>query len=112
MAVASMVLGIIALVLFCVWYVSIPVAIVGLILGVIASGKAKRGEGGGAGMAKAGIICTIIALALDIIVIIGVIVGFSLFGNKIRQIQQRQIQQMQQQQNTTPAPTPTPGSQP
>jgi Na+/H+-dicarboxylate symporter len=99
-----MVLGIISLALFCVWYVSIPVAIVGLILGVIASGKVKRGEGGGAGMAKAGIICTIIALALAILIAILAIVGITMFGKQIRQIQQQQLQQMHQQQNSAPTP--------
>lgn len=103
LAVTSMVLGIISLALFCVWYIALPCAIVGLVLGIVASGKVKRGEAAGAGMAKAGIICSIVALGLAIIVTILAIVGISMFGQKIRQIQQQQLQQMQQQQlHSTP----------
>lgn len=108
LAVASMVLGIISLVLFCLWYLSIPCAIIGLSLGLVANGKAKRGEGGGGGMAKAGIICTIIALALDALMVVLLILGISMFGNSFRQQLQKQIQQqqqMQQQQQTAPPTT-------
>jgi uncharacterized membrane protein len=111
MAVASMVLGIVALVLFCIPYVSFPCGVVGLVLGVVAGGKARRGEAAGAGMARAGVVCSTIAAALAVLLIILAIVGFSLFGNKIQQLQQQQLQQMQQmqkqQQQTPPATQPT-----
>ena len=67
LAVASMVLGILSIVLCCFWPVSIPMAIIAIVLGFIARGKAARGEAGGGGMAVAGIVCAIIALILWLI---------------------------------------------
>jgi len=66
LGIAGMVLGIVALVLFCVWYLAIPCAIVGLILSIIGKGKSKA-AGAPTGMATAGMVTSIIALALDII---------------------------------------------
>ena len=68
-AIASMVLGIVSVATFCAWPLSIPCAIVGLILGLIAGGKAKRGEGGGRGMAKAGVITSTVAFVLAVLII-------------------------------------------
>lgn len=71
MAIASMVLGIVALVIFCIWYISVPCAIVGLVLGILHNNKGQK-----SGMATAGIACSIISLALLVtIVIYAVIVG-------------------------------------
>ena len=102
LAVASLVLGIISLVLFCVWYVSIPCAIIAIVMGAIAKGKAARGEAGGKGMATAGLVCGIIAIIIDVIVVILVLVGVSVFGPKMQEMaeemQKMQQQQMQQQQ--------------
>ena len=69
MAIASMVLGIIALVIFCVWYISIPCAIVGIVLGALFLRKGQKSA-----MATAGIACSIISLALIAIFFIYVIV--------------------------------------
>lgn len=66
LAVAGMVLGIVALVLFCFWYIAIPCGVVGLILSIQGKKKAAA-TGAGAGMAKAGLILCIIALALDVL---------------------------------------------
>lgn len=117
LAIASMVLGIVSLALFCVWYVAIPCAIIGLVLGVVANGKSSRGEAGGAGMAKAGMICSIVALGLAILITILAIVGISLFGHGLAKMQQQiQQQQLQQLHPTTPTPTlpnaPTPPTPP
>lgn len=60
MAIASLVLGIVSLVFFCAWYLSIPCAIVGLILGIIANKKFKTG------MATAGIILSIIGIVTGV----------------------------------------------
>lgn len=80
LAVAGMVLGIVALVLFCIWWLSLPCSIVGLILSGLGL-KRSRETGTGGGMAKAGLICSIIALALMIIaVIIAVIWGASVMS--------------------------------
>lgn len=59
LAIASMVLGIVSLILTCILpYVSWVLAIVGIVLAAIAKKKAKSG------MATAGLVCSIIALAV------------------------------------------------
>lgn len=70
LAVASMVLGILAILfLCCVPYVSFVLAIVSIILGGVAISKKTAGKG----MAIAGIVCSVIAIVLGIVVIV---VGF------------------------------------
>lgn len=65
-AIASMVLGIIALCLSCCfYYLSIPLSIIGVILG----GVSIAGKKGGKGMGIAGLVCSIISLVPAIIVI-------------------------------------------
>lgn len=74
LGITSMVLGIIALVLFCVWYISVPCAIVGAALGGVSLSKAKA-FGIKNGMATAGIVCSCIALGLAILFILLVAIG-------------------------------------
>lgn len=74
--IASMVLGIIALVFFCIWYVSIPCAILAIIFGVL--GIKSTGKG----MAIAGLITGSIGLVVSILIIVflfvfGVAIGLS-----------------------------------
>lgn len=74
--IASMVLGIIALVLFCVWYLSIPCAILAIIFGVL--GIKSKGKG----MAIAGLVTGSIGLVVSVLiivflVIVGVAMGIS-----------------------------------
>lgn len=67
MAIASMVLGIVALVFSCcLWYITIPGAVVGLVLAIISLKKEKPGRG----MAIAGLVCNIIAIVAMICCII------------------------------------------
>lgn len=67
MSIASMVLGIVALVLSCcIYYISIPCAIVGIILAAIS----LKGQKDGKGMAIAGLVCSIISLVPAVIVIV------------------------------------------
>jgi hypothetical protein len=67
-AVASMVLGIVSLV---IWYVGIVTGIIGLALGATALKQVQpNGPKRGRGMAIAGITCSIIALALWLFVLI------------------------------------------
>lgn len=67
-AIASMVLGICSLV---IWYAGIVTGIIGLVLGAVSLKHCQpRGPKRGRGMAIAGITCSIIALALWLIVII------------------------------------------
>ena len=75
MGIASMVLGIISIVLTCIIYVALPCAIVGLILGIIARKKGQRG------MATAGVVCSSIGIALFVIMIILTAIGVAAFGS-------------------------------
>ena len=67
--VASMVLGIISLALFCFWYLALPCAIVSLILGSIGTSKAKQ-VGMKNGMATAGIVLSCVALGLALLIVV------------------------------------------
>jgi len=78
LAVAGMVLGIVAMVMLCVWYVSFPCAIIGLALSVLGLKRSRETGGAGSGMAKAGLILSIIALSLAAIIIIMLLVGVAL----------------------------------
>lgn len=69
LGIASMVLGIIALVMFCTGWFAMICALVGVVLGGIALKKAKD-AGMKNGMAVAGLVCSIVALAIDVMVYI------------------------------------------
>lgn len=69
LAIASMILGIVSLVgSCCIWYLTIPCAVVGLILGIIALKNGKDG------MAIAGIVMSAIGLAIALLVVIFVVI--------------------------------------
>lgn len=69
MAIASMVLGIVSLVLSCcIPWVTFVCALIGVILGGVALAKKTAGKG----MAIAGLVCSIISLIPAVLVIIGV----------------------------------------
>ena len=72
--VASMVLGIIALVFFCVWYLSIPCAILAIIFGVL--GVKSTGKG----MAIAGLVTGSIGLVVSIFIIIFIVIFWIAVG--------------------------------
>lgn len=66
-SVASMVLGIVAVVMSCcIYYIAFPCGVVGLILGALSLRDKKPGKG----MAIAGIVMSIVSLALAVIVIV------------------------------------------
>jgi len=58
LAIASLVCGILSLVTWCLWCLSAPLALVAVVLGHVALGRAKAdpSRSGGKGMAKAGVI--------------------------------------------------------
>lgn len=64
--IAALVLGIVSLVLWCVWFISIPCSIIALIFGIIGVKKA------GKSMAIGGIVTGSIALAIWVILFLGV----------------------------------------
>ena len=68
LAIGSMVCGIISLVLgCCLWYLSLPLAIVSIVLGIMSIKQQRPGKG----MAIAGIVCSAIGLVLAILVLVG-----------------------------------------
>ncbi len=74
--IAGMVLGIISLVFFCLWYIALPCAVVGIILSAVGLNKAKA-AGAKNSMAVAGIVCSAIAIGIAIIFLIIVMVTAS-----------------------------------
>ena len=75
-SIAALVLGIIAIVLCCVWYISIPCGILAIIFGVIGIKSSKKG------MSIAGLITGAIGLVISILIFIalvflGMVIGFS-----------------------------------
>lgn len=95
LAVAALVLGIVSLVLFCVWYVSLPCSILAIIFGKIGRGRAREGASGG-GMATAGMVCGVIALCIAILIIGCAVAGVSLVGTQFFEEMQRMAEQAQQ----------------
>ena len=63
--IAALVLGIISIVLWCVWFVSIPCAIIALVFGIVSIKKK------GKGMAIAGIVTGSIALVVWAVLFLG-----------------------------------------
>ena len=88
MAVASMVLGIVSIVMLCCsQYISLPCAIIGLILGIIY--KKNNGKNG---MATAGVVCSIVSLVISILAIIASVVFLGAVGGRegLNELQQYQ----------------------
>lgn len=79
MSVAALVLGIISLVLICIWYISIPSAILAIIFGIIGRKKGARGMGT-AGLVL-GIITIVFIVIFYLLVLAGVATMFSLVKN-------------------------------
>lgn len=63
LAIASMVLGIISLVLFCLLPLSVPLALLAVVFAIMEMSKARREDRHRSGMAIAGLICGLIPLA-------------------------------------------------
>ena len=75
MGIASMVLGIVSIVLCCIWYISLICAIAGIVFGVMQNRKSGRN-----GMATAGIVCSIIGIVLTIAILVLAAIGFAMMG--------------------------------
>lgn len=67
--IASMVLGIVALVFFCIWYISIPCAILAIIFGILGIKTPTKG------MAIAGLVTGSIGLVISIAIIVLIAIG-------------------------------------
>ncbi|GKX28529.1 hypothetical protein SH1V18_10090 [Vallitalea longa] len=77
-AVASMVCGIVGIVFFCVWYISIILAILAIIFGaIVINDNKKKQTNTGKGMAIAGLVLGIITVGLAILCIAGALTFMS-----------------------------------
>lgn len=75
-SIAALVLGIIAIVLCCIWYISVPCGILAIIFGIIGIKSSKKG------MSIAGLITGAIGLVISIIMFValvffGMVIGLS-----------------------------------
>lgn len=75
-SIAALVLGIIAIVLCCIWYISIPCGILAIIFGVLGIKSSKKG------MSIAGVTTGTIGLIISLIIffaliVLGMLVGFA-----------------------------------
>lgn len=68
-AITALVLGLSSIFLCICWFLTIPMAVVSIILGVLAQRDVKRGTGGGNGMAIAGMVLGIVGVIFGIIAI-------------------------------------------
>ncbi len=104
LAIAAMVLGIIGLALFCVWYISIPCAILAVILGAVARSQAAAGTAGGAGMAKAGLVCGLISLGLVVLFFAGCLAILGLGAGAMEEMADEMQDEMQKEMERQQAP--------
>lgn len=74
LCIASLVLGIVSLLIFCIWYISIPCAILAIIFGIL--GLKSKGKG----MAIGGLVTGIISFVLSILIVIAIFAFGFVFG--------------------------------
>ena len=92
MAIASMVLGLVAICFWCIPYLGLPCALVGVILGALAMKKINQAGGAGKGMAITGLVLSIVVLAIMIVLTIVIIVAMNSpeFQDAVRRAQELQ----------------------
>jgi hypothetical protein len=75
LAITSMILGILSIPGCCCWFLGAPMAVAGLVLGIIGMGKIRGNPQmlKGGGMAIAGIVCSSVGLILDLVAIFSTI---------------------------------------
>jgi len=95
LAIGALVCGILSLIFFCFWFLSVPLGIVAIILAVVAKGKIQRGEAGGEGLAKTGMILGIAGLALSLLITVLAFAGMSFLGSKAEELQKKAEQEIQ-----------------
>ncbi|MDQ1035866.1 hypothetical protein QFZ75_002282 [Streptomyces sp. V3I8] len=71
---ASLVLGIVAAIGFCLWPVAFVCGVLAVVLGVLGRGKARRGEATNGGSALAGIVCGAVGVALAVALVVVLLV--------------------------------------
>lgn len=80
MSIAALVLGIVSVVMLCIWYISIPCAILAIIFGIL--GRKK----GGKGMGTAGLVLGILTVAFVIIFYMLVIAGVATMFSVLKDV--------------------------
>ncbi|MFF3908522.1 DUF4190 domain-containing protein [Streptomyces sp. NPDC001848] len=73
MGIASLVLGIISTVVFCLWPLAMPAGVLAVIFGVAGRRKARRGQATNPGMALAGLICGAVGFVLGAVLLVVVL---------------------------------------
>lgn len=101
LAIAALIFGILALVLFWTAFGGIILGLVAIILGIVGMRKAKKGTGGGRGMAVTGLVLGILSLLGGIITAVILAVLANQVGQTIQECQGLTGEQMQRciQQN-------------
>jgi len=84
LAITGMVLGIVGL-CTSIFYIGGLIGIVGLVFSILAIRKAKRGLGGGRGMAIAGLVTSIVGIVLNAIEIVFLVWVFSTAAHCVHQ---------------------------
>ena len=100
LAVAAMVVGIVSIPIMCIPYLNVltlPCSITAIVMGCIANGKAKRGEGGGKAMAVTGIVCGSVSLGIFILLLILVLVVGATFLGFMKSVADEAQKQQQNQ---------------
>jgi hypothetical protein len=69
-----------SLVLFCVWHIAMPCAVLAVNFGAIGRGTARRDGATGGGMATAGLVCGLIALLIVPMVLMGCLATLGIAG--------------------------------
>jgi uncharacterized membrane protein HdeD (DUF308 family) len=98
LAIASLILGILSILSFCVSPLAVALGIIAVILGVIALSQVKSGRAGGSGMAKGGLICGSLGIAIGIIVTSLLYFGGSYVNKHAEELQKKLEQKSQQMQ--------------
>jgi hypothetical protein len=75
LALTSMILGILSIPSCCCWFLGAPMAVAGLVLGIIGLNKVRSSPQmfKGGGMAIAGIVCSSVGILLDLVAIFSTI---------------------------------------
>ena len=103
MAVASLVLGLIGMALFCVPYIGLPCAILAIVFGFIGRKRATAGASGG-GLALAGLILGFVTVALTVLLLAGAlaIFGYASGHPEFQDAMRKAMEQAQQQNRPAP----------
>lgn len=81
MAIVALVLGILSIPVSCFYGFGIILGVAAIVLGVIAGRKAKAGQAGQGGLAKAGLITGIVGIVIGVVVLVLFAIGISFLNS-------------------------------